>query len=124
MPAGSYAENLLLQYLLLGSTATRVTTWTYGLSLGSPSQASLSEVGAGSGYTRKEVFGAFALSGSTVNNIGAVGFGPFSSVATISGVFMVSGGNLLLYGTLSPVTAVAVGSSAQFASAALKITLS
>ena len=124
MSAGSYAQNLLLQYLLLGSTGTRVTTWSVGLSLGSPSQASLSEVGAGSGYARKAV--VFLSSNiNTFTNTAAITFGAFSTSATMSGCFVVdSAGDLLLFGTLSPATAPAATSVAVFASGALKVVLS
>ncbi len=124
MSAGSFAQNLMLQYGLLGATATRVTAWTVGLSLGSPKEGTLSEVAAGSGYTRKAV--AFASSNvSNFTNTAAVTFGAFSSIATMSGLFVVdNNGSLLLYGTMSSGIAVAAGSTGIFASGALKVALS
>ena len=124
MPAGSLGQNEMLAYLLLGSTGSRPTAWTVGLSLGSPTQAALSEVGAGSGYTRQLV--TFKSSNvNTFTNSVAIKFGPFSSVATISGCFILDqNGSLLLYGTLSAATAVAVGSSASFPAGSLRVALS
>lgn len=124
MSAGSFAENLLLQYGLLGATATRVSAWSVGLSLGSGlTEGTLSEIAAGSGYARQAV--GFASSAvSLFTNSAAVTFGAFSSNATVRGIFVVNdAGSLLLYGTLSPATAIARGSVGVIASGALKVTL-
>jgi hypothetical protein len=124
MPAGTFAENVLLQYALLGATASRVTTWSVGLSLGSPKEGTLSEVGAGSGYARAAA-GFASQNANTFTNTAAVTYAAFSSNATISGAFVTnSAGSLLLFGTLSPATAVAKGSVASFASGGLKVVLS
>ncbi len=124
MPAGSFAENLLLQYGLIGATATRVTTWSVGLTRGSPQPGTLSEIAAGSGYTRSAI--GFASSNvNTFTNTAAVTFGAFSSNDTVSGIFIVdSAGDLLLYGTVSPATAIVRNSVGIIASGALKVTLS
>ncbi len=124
MAAGTYAENMLLAYMLQGATAQRVTVWSVGLSLSSTlTEGTLGEVAAGSGYARQPVtFQASAV--SIYTNTAAVTFGAFSSNATIRGIFVVSSpGSLLCYGTLSPATAVARGSIGVIASAALKVTL-
>ena len=123
MPAGTFAENLLLQYGLLGATATRVTTWSVGLSLGSPTQGTLSEIAAGSGYARSAI--GFASSNvNTFTNTAAVTFGAFSSNASVSGIFVTdSAGDLLLYGTLSPTTNIQKNSVGVIASGALKIVM-
>ncbi len=124
MSAGTYAENIMLAYGLLGATASRATAWSVGLSLGVPHEGTLSEVAAGSGYTRKAATFK-SLAANTFVNSPAVNFGPFSSIATMSGAFVVDqNGSLLLYGTLSAATAVAVGSSASFAASALTVILS
>ena len=125
MPGGTYAENLLLQYGLIGATATRVTSWSVGLSLGSPKEGTLSEIGAGSNYARQAVGFASSVV-NTFTNSAAVTFGAFSSNATVSGIFVVNGanGSLLLFGTLSPATAIARGSVGVIASGALKVALS
>ena len=125
MSAGSFAQNLLLQYGLLGATATRVSAWSVGLSLSSTlTEGTLSEIAAGSGYARQAV--AFASSVvNTFTNTAAVTFGVFSSNNTVRGIFVVNdAGSLLLYGTLSPATAIARGSVGIIASGALKVTLS
>ncbi len=123
MPGGSYAQNLLLAYQLQGSTATRVTAWSVGLSLGSPSQASLSEVGTGSGYARKAATFK-SLAANTFVNSPAISFAAFSSAATISGAFVVNdAGSLLLFGTLGAATAVVAGSIGSFAASALTVLL-
>ncbi len=124
MSAGSFAQNLMLAYGLVGATATRVTAWSVGLSLGSGlTEGTLSEVAAGSGYTRKAVVFASSVA-NTFTNTAAVTFGAFSSAATMRGIFVVNdAGSLLLYGTLSPATAVAAGSTGIIASGALKVSL-
>jgi hypothetical protein len=123
MSAGSFAQNLLLQYGLIGATATRVTAWSVGLSLGSPKEGTLSEIAAGSGYVRQPIGFASSVA-NTFTNSAAVSFAAFSSNATVSGIFVVNNaGSLLLYGTLSPATAIARGSIGVIASGALKVAL-
>lgn len=125
MSAGTYAENMLLQYLLLGNTASRATAWSVGISLGAPAQGTLSEVGAGSGYTRQAVGFASSVA-NTFTNTAAVTFGAYSSGGiNASGIFVLDqNGSLLAYGTLSPVTTIRAGSTGIIASGALKVTLS
>jgi hypothetical protein len=123
MSAGTYAENMLLQYALLGATASRATAWTVGISLGVPAQGTLSEVGAGSGYARKAVGFASSVA-NTFTNTAAVTFGAYSSAANATGLFVVDqNGSLLVYGTLSPVTTIRAGSVGVIASGALKVSL-
>ncbi len=114
----------MLAYGLLGATASRATSWSVGLSLGVPHEGTLSEVAAGSGYSKKAVTFK-SIAANTFVNSPAFLFGPFSSSANMSGCFVVDqNGSLLLYGTLATATAVAVGSSASFAASALTVVLS
>ncbi len=124
MAGGTYAEHMMLNFWLLGDTASRATSWSVGLSLGVPHEGTLSEVAAGSGYARTAVVFK-SIAANTFVNSPAFKFGAFSSSANMSGAFVVDqNGSLLLYGTLATATAVAAGSSASFAASALTVVLS
>ena len=125
---GSFAENLALNFLLNAQTATRPVQWGIGLGQAAPSSVNGSEIGTASGYARQtSMFGA-AAQGTLVNTVPCT-YGPFSSVATISGVQVwdtatLGAGNMLWYGTLATARAIAIGDSLVIASAALTISLS
>ena len=126
---GQWAEKNMLDWVLGGATPTRPTTWWIGLSLGSPTSVSGSEVGAGSGYSRATAsFGAAATPaglGSASNTL-ACTFGSFASSGTISGLFVAdasTSGNILWFGLLSAVRTPNVGDSLVLAQGALVITL-
>lgn len=121
----------LLDWCLLGATPTRPGNVFVGLSLGAPSSISSSEVATGSGYTRQSAtMGAAATpagSGSASNNA-AMTFGPFSSSAVISGLFLSdtvssNAGTMLWYGNLATVRTPLIGDSLVIGVGALSITL-
>ncbi len=121
MPAGTYAEKFMLQYLLQGGTATRATAWTVGLSGGVPSSTSASEI---AGYTRQVV--GFASSNATLyTNTAGVAFAAFGTSTQLSGVLIFDqGGNYLCGGTLSANSTVRAGTdSATFTSGAIRVSL-
>lgn len=128
-----YMAKAMLDWCLLGATPTRPSSVFCGLSLGAPTSISNSEVGAGSGYAR--VSGSFAgaltpASSASVSNSTAMTFGPFSSSAVISGLFLIDNSvlatatNLLWFGNLTTVRTPLTGDSLVVAAGALQITLS
>jgi len=123
---------------MLGTTAgtaapTRPVAQYCGLALGAPTSAASSEVAGGSGYTRQAAtFGAAVTTtgnvGSASNNI-AMTFGPFSSSAVISGLFLAdtvssAAGTGLMFGNLSTVRTPLAGDSLVLAIGALSVTIS
>lgn len=104
-----------------------------GLSLGSPSSAASSEVGAGSGYARSSMtFSPAVTAGGAVasaNNSSAQTFGPFNAVGTISGIFLSDtvssgAGSMFWHGALAAARTPSSGDSLVLAAQALTITLS
>ena len=129
---GIWAQANMLNWVLRGSSPTQPAAVYVGLSLGAPTSVSFSEVGAGSGYSRQSPgFGPAATpagSGSASNS-GAATYGPFSSSAVISGLFICDNAtsatpNMLWYGNLSTVRTPLAGDSLVLAAGALAITLS
>lgn len=129
-----YMSKAMLDWALLGATPTRPVGIFVGLSLGTPTSVSSSEVATGSGYVRTgSAASVFAAAGTpassgTATNTMAMTFGPFSSSAVISGVFISDtvssgAGNLLFYGNLATVRTPLTGDSLVFATGALTITL-
>src|SRR5689334_14307450 len=108
MPALSTAsQKLLLDWHLGGAAATQPSTRAVGLSLGTPTSVSASEMATGEGVTRQTVVYSAAVSpAGTAVNSGALTFGPFSSARVVVGLQvwdnLVSGsGNMMWYGTLA-----------------------
>ncbi len=102
----AYAEKAALDWLFLGATPTRPATVALGLSLGTPSSTSGSEMSV-SAYARKAlVMGAAASPGGSASLATAVTF-TVSSACTIKGwqlwdtVLSQNSGNMLAYGQLS-----------------------
>ena len=127
---GAYAEKAMLDWVLGGASPTQPTTRAIGLSLGSPTSTSGSEITTGSGYTRvAATFAAAASPGGSATNISNMTFGPFSGACSISGmqiwdtVLTLNSGNLLWYGLLSAARTLAVGDSLVIASGALTVSL-
>lgn len=126
----AYAEKFLLDYVLLGSTATRPVAWGVGVSLGTPTSVSASEIATGSGATRQgATFGAAASPAGTSSNVNAMTFGPFSAGATVQGLIVLdtaiaTGGNLLWYGQLATPRTLGAGDSLVINAGALVISLS
>lgn len=125
----SYAENAMLNWVNNATAVTRPTTWQVGLSLGSPTTISGSEITTGVGYTRQSVTFAAATNG-TASNANAITFGTFNTAMSISGIqiwdtlLTLNSGNLLWYGLLSAARTVASGDSLVIAAGALVTTLS
>jgi hypothetical protein len=125
----TFAEKLMLDFVLNTQAATRPVSWGIGVSLGTPTSVSASEIAAGSGFNRLAVgFGAAASPAGSATNSAAVTFGPASAAATIIGVHVwdnsgATAGNMLWYGTLATARTLASGDSLVIASGALVITL-
>jgi hypothetical protein len=127
-----YAAERMLNWSLKASTYASPAGMFVGLSLGAPSSAASSEVGAGSGYVRQTMTFAGAAtptgSASASNSIGAT-FGAFSSIATVSGLFLADtvssgAGNMLWFGNLATVRTPLANDQLVLAAGALSITLS
>lgn len=125
---GSYAQNLMLNFVNNAVAVTRPTSWFAGLSLGAPTSVSGSELTNNSGYTRQSAQIAGATSGSQSNSV-AMTFGPVSTAYAISGIQIWdtqgsnNTGNMLWYGLLSVARTLASGDSLVVAAGALTFTL-
>lgn len=128
---GVWSQKNMLDWVLLGATPTRPAGIWLGLSLGAPASNAFSEVGSASGYARQSgIFGAAATpagSGSASNNSAAT-FGPFSSSAVVSGLFVADSsvlavGNNLFFGNLATIRTPLPGDSLILAPGSLSITL-
>lgn len=74
---------------VLGGSPTKPSAWGVGLSLGSPTSVSGSEIATTFGYTRQTAtWGAAGspTSSGTVSNASAITFGSFTTAATVSGI--------------------------------------
>lgn len=126
----AYMEKALLDWSLGGATPTRPTAWGLGLSLGSPTSISASEVAVGSGWTRQTIAFAAAASpaGSASNSLAAT-FGAGLTAAVFSGFDLFDtassvSGNMLFNGLLATARTLGVGDSLVFAAGAITVTLS
>jgi hypothetical protein len=115
-----YLSKALLDWSLGGATPTRPAAWGIGLSLGSPTSVSGSEITTGSGYARQTgIFGAAGTptSSGTGSNNSACTFGPFSGAASVSGLQLwdsmlsLNSGNMLYEGLLATARTIGVGDS-------------
>jgi hypothetical protein len=122
----------ILDWMLLGATPTRPGAVFCGLSLTPPTSTASNEVGTGSGYVRQSA--SFAPAVTTAGNVGsasnlsAMTYGPFSSSAVISGLFLADtissgAGTGLLFGNLSTVRSALPGDSLALAVGALSVTI-
>jgi hypothetical protein len=128
----AYMQAGMLNWCLLGATPTRPAAVYCGLSLTAPTSVAPNEVASASGYTRQSAgFAAAATpagSGSASNSA-AMTFGPFSSSAVMSGLFLIDNNtaslstNMLWFGTLATVRTPLAGDSIIIAAGALSITL-
>lgn len=126
----AYMEKAILDWSLGGATPTRPTAWGLGLSLGSPTSISASEVAVGSGWTRQTIAFAAAASpaGSASNSLAAT-FGAGLTAAVFSGFDLFDtassvSGNMLFNGLLATARTLGVGDSLVFAAGAITVTLS
>jgi hypothetical protein len=132
---GAYlAARLLNVSLKQTANLASPATLGFGLSLGTPTSVSMSEVGTSSGYTPQSItMSSVAASGTVASNANAMTFGPFSSAKTIFGgvikdtlVASASNGNkgnLYFFGLLNSSVVLASGDTITFAAGALTITL-
>jgi hypothetical protein len=127
----AYMEKAMLDWGLGGATPTRPAAWAIGLSLGSPTSISGSEITTGSGYARQTgIFGAAASPAGSASNNSACTFGPFSGAASVSGLqvwdsmLSLNSGNMLYEGLLATARTIGVGDSLVLAVGALTIALS
>lgn len=129
----TYTQKALLDWMLQGATPTRPAALYCGLSLTAPTSAASNEVATGSGYARQSA--SFAAAVTTAGNVGsasnqgAMTFGPFSSSAVISGLFLADtvssgAGTGLMFGNLSTVRTPLAGDSLVLAVGALSVTIS
>lgn len=126
----AYLEKAMLDWSLGGATPTRPTIWSFGLSLGSPTSVSGSEITTGSGYARQTaIFAAAASPGGSATNGSAATFGPFSGAASVSGIqiwdtiLTLNSGNMLYEGLLATARTIGVGDSLVLASGAATVSL-
>ncbi len=132
---GLWAQKNMLDWVLLGAAPSKPPGTYVGLSLGAPTYQSMSEVGAGSGYSRIGAASTWFTPATTGGGIGttwnatAATYGPFSTSGAISGLFVVDNAtsatpNMLWYGNLATPRTPLAGDSLVLASSALVITLS
>jgi hypothetical protein len=126
----AYAQKAMLDWVLLGASPTRPTTTAVGLSLGSPTSISGSEVGTASGYSCSGATWSAAqtpATSGTTKNINALTYGPFSVAQSISGVIIkdtiATAGNLLWQGLLATARTVGVGDQLVFNTDAITVTI-
>ena len=128
---GVWAQKNLLDWMLLGATPTRPTGLWIGLSIGAPASNAFSEVGSGSGYARQVgSFGAAStpVGSGSASNASAATYGPFSSSAVISGLFLADGsvlgsGNNCWFGNLATIRTPLTGDQLILPAGSLSITL-
>jgi hypothetical protein len=119
---------------VLGGSPTKPAAWGVGLSLGSPTSVSGSEITTTFGYTRQTVgWGAAGspTSSGTVSNATAITFGSFTTVATVSGIQVWDTasagtpniGSMLFEGLLAAVRTLSSGDSLVIPVGSLLITL-
>jgi hypothetical protein len=110
---------------------TRPVGCFVGLSLGAPTSVSSSEVATGSGYARSSATMAPAVTAGgtgSATNSNAMTFGPFSSSAVVSGIFLAESvssgaGTMLWFGNLATVRTPLIGDSLVLGAGALTVTL-
>lgn len=125
----TYLQKAALDWSLGGAAPTRPSNWAVGLSLGSPTSVSGSEIATGSGWTRQTApLAAAASPAGSASNGTAMTFGPALTAATFSGLQLwdtsaATAGNMLYYGLLATARTLGVGDSLVIAAGALIITL-
>ena len=102
-----WAENIMLNYVLRGGSSGAPAAWGVGLSEGSPTDSSGSEVASASGYTRQAASFVLATSG-TATNAAAITFSSAAASFTVKGMQLwdttgvaIDAGNMLWRGTLA-----------------------
>jgi hypothetical protein len=124
------SEKLLLDWVLNGAVPTRPPGCWIGLSLGTPTSRTGSEVQAASGYARQTgTFGAANSPAGTASNNNPMTFGPFLTSAAIQGVLIwdtsaINSGTMLWQGTLQTARTVLSGDTINISAGALTCGLS
>lgn len=106
---GQYGYLNMLNWSLKAAAPATPSGVYCGLALTAPTYNSSYEVGAGSGYTRQSVTFSTAINvggSASASNVNAFTFGPFSSSAIITGLFLAdtvssAAGSCMWYGNLS-----------------------
>ncbi len=128
--ASAYLQAQMLNWAMGGAAATQPTKWGVGLSLGTPTSLSGSEMSV-AGYARQTcvwVAAGTPTSSATVKNSAAILF-TINSACTIKGfavwdtVLSSNSGSLLAWGTLSASSIFASGDVASFSAGAILLTL-
>lgn len=129
---GTFAESLLLSFLLQGSTTGIVSAWGIGIGTAVGNSTAGSEIASGSGVVRAS--GAFSSQAAgTFTNTNAATWGPVNAAGTISGIqvwntsqatYTANAGSLLVFGSLATARTLASGDSLVLSSGAMSITLS
>jgi hypothetical protein len=128
---GLWAQKAMLDLTLRGAAVTQPTNVYVGLALGAPTSIASSEVATGSGYARQSPgFGPAATpaSSGSASNSGAATYGPFSSSAVISGLFITDSnssgaGNQMWFGNLATPRTPLPGDSLILNAGAVAITI-
>lgn len=123
----TYHAKMLLDFSLFGTPPSAPSAHYVGLSLGTPTSVSASEIAAGSGVTRQTVtYVAAASPAGSASNSNAVTFGPFSASGVVQGLQIFdasSAGNMLWYGLLASARTMGAGDSLIFNAGALVNTM-
>ena len=109
----------------LGGNPTKPTVWAVGFALTVPTKTSVTEPGAGSGWTRQPISFAPAVSGTSSNNVGGT-YGTALSNATFSGLVIwnsLSGGSPLYIMPLNPPLTYYPGDVSSFVPGSITINL-
>ena len=123
----AYARKQVLDWLLGGAAATQPTSRYLGLSYGSPTSTSGSEVAATGAYTRIPItFTAAASPGGSASLAAAASFAAATYASTLSGWQIwdtqgVGAGNMLWQGLLSAATRPTSLSAFTFAAVSVRL---
>lgn len=126
----AYLSKAYLDWCFGGAAATQPPARFVGLSDGTPTSVSGSEIATASGYARQTaLFGAAASPAGSASNTAAMTFGPFVSAGPVVGIQVWNGStvganDMLWYGTLLTARTVASGDTLIVGAGALIVTLS
>jgi hypothetical protein len=130
MPASSYLQKAMLDWILQGANPTQPTAFWAALAVGTPTSISASEMNTLTGYSRvTALFSAAATATSaSCSNSAAMTFGPFSSVGSAIGVTLWDGSpigstNMLWYGTFLTARTFQINDRLFIGAGALTLTL-
>jgi hypothetical protein len=135
---GQVAQGRMIDWILGAPAAapTRPSVYGVGLSLGSPTSTSASEVTLGSSNYTRQTLGATAFppsstvaSSAFVSNSNAASFtnlsaGSFSGIQIWDSVLSNNSGNMLFYGLLATARTTIAGDALVLAAGALTVSLS